>query len=332
MTDPAKNILETALDSVAKAREPAQLLDLSAFDSVHPALHVAAVPKDMEVRSFAAELDALATKLQPWRRTGTAALSDLDSFIAWANRHKGDTSALFADTGAQPSLTCIADYLGAGAPVMDAHSRDPKASHMRHRATYAFPLSPEWKIWSKASSVAFDKGEFGEFIEANAKDFLEPTPALLANTPGKPGIEPWEVRMIEVARQLAGRFGQYTTLMQLARSFQINEVSNIATTLNRDTGESSIQFLNEHQQPDGAPLQIPNLFMIAVPIFENGAHYRIPVRFRYRKVGSAVKFLLQMHNPDICLKDAVDEALARVSGETNLPLFRGKPESGRPEA
>lgn len=327
MTEPAKNILETALQSVAQAREPFTLLSAPVDQFRTPTLHHVAVPKDMEVKSFTAELDALATKLQPWRRTGTAHLTDLDSFVAWANRNKGPTSALFADTGKAPSLTCVADYLGAGPAVMDAHSRDPNASHMKHRGTYAFPLSPEWKIWTAASKEPFDKAALGEFIEANAKDFLEPTPALLANTPGKAGIERWEVDMIEVARQLAGRFGQYGTLMQLARNFQVNQVSNIRTTLNRDTGESSIQFLDEHQQPDGSPLQIPNLFMVAIPVFENGAHWRLAVRFRYRKAGQEVKFLLTLHNPDIILKNAVDEALAYAADKTALPLFRGKPES-----
>jgi hypothetical protein len=319
-----ENIAQTILREVGKSTEVKNILSIAAMDA--PTLHVVAMPKDMERIDLTDAVDKLATKLQPWRRTGTAELHDLDSFIAWANRNKGESSALFADAGDKPSLTCIADYLGAGAPVIHPLDRDPKASHMRHLATYAFPLSPEWKIWNKVSGAMLGKGELGEFIETHAKDFLEPTPALLADKPGMRDIEEWEIRMIETARQLQGRFGQYATLMQLARNFQVNEVSNITTSLNRDTGESSIQFLNEHQQPDGAPLQIPNLFMVAIPIFTNGAHYRIPVRFRYRKSGQEVKFILTLHNPDVCLKDAVDEALARAESETALPLFRGNPE------
>lgn len=326
MTDTPKNILETALETVAKAKPPAPLLQVSADEMDTPVIAAHAVPKDMEVRLFTSEIEALATKLQPWRRTGQAALDDLASLIAWANRHKGPTSALFANIGDKPALTCIADYLGAGAPVMDAHSRDPAASHMRHRATYAFPLSDEWNLWTKISGQSLDMAPFGEFIEANAKDFLEPTPAIIESKPGMHGIEDWEVRMIEVARQLQGRYGQYATLMRLARNFQADEVSNITATINRDSGESSIQFLNQHQQPDGTPVQIPNLFMILIPVFKHGAHYRIPVRFRYRKSGPKVMFSISLHNPDICLRDAVDEALATATAETSLPLFRGKPE------
>lgn len=321
-----KNILETAIEQISKGRVPMQLLNMCPKDE-HPLAHLAAVPNDMTVRDLSPEIDRLLTKLQPWRRTGTAHLTDLDSLIAWTIRHRGETSALFAEDGAQPKLTCIADYLGAGAPVIDPADRDPKASHMQHRATYAFPLSAEWQTWNRISGEPLSGAALGEFVEANAKDLLEPTPNLLNGTPGARGVEEWEVRMIDIARQLQGRFGQYQTLIQLARNFQINEVSNITASLNRDTGESSIQFLNEHRQPDGSAVQIPNLFMIAIPIFEHGAHYRIPVRFRYRKAGQDVKFIFTLHNAADCLRDAVDEALAKAKAETGLPLFRGKPEA-----
>ena len=320
------NILETALAELAKPRQPFNLLDHTA-EGLAPCTHLAAVPTDMTVRDLTPELDKLATKLQPWRRTGTAQMADLDSLILWANRHKGETSALYAEVGTKPKLTCIADYLGAGAPVMDATSRDPNASHMRHRAAYPFPLSPEWQVWTGVSNTPMDGGTLGEFVEANAKDLLDPTPNLLAMTPGARGAEEWEVRMIEIARQIQGRFGQYQTLIQLARNFQVHEVSNVTASLNRDTGEPSIQFLNEHQQPDGSAVSLPNLFMIAIPIFEGGVHYRIPVRFRYRKSGAAVKFIFTLHQADVCLRDAIDEALTRAAAETGLPLFRGQPES-----
>lgn len=320
-----QNILETAIEQICKGRVPTDLLTLTP-EGNQPAAHLIAVPNDMTVRDLTPEIDKLLTKLQPWRRMGTAHLSDIDSLIAWANRNKGDTSALFADTGEKPRLTCIADYLGAGAPVIDPSDRDPKASYMQHRGTYAFPMSPEWQTWTNISGQPLSGAELGEFVEANAKDLLEPTPNLLNGTPGARGVEDWEVRMIDIARQIQGRFGQYQTLIQLARNFQVNEVSNVQASLNRDTGESSIQFLNEHQQPDGSAVQIPNLFMIAIPIFEHGAHYRIPLRFRYRKAGAAVKFIFTLHNADVCLRDAVDEALAKAQSETGLPLFRGSPE------
>ncbi len=173
----AKNVLETALDEVLpKMAQPVEILNH--LPGAAPAASHYAIPDDMRHVDLTEAVDRLATKLQPWRRAGTAKLQDLASLIAWANRHKGETSALFADIGAAPSLTCIADYMGAGAPVMDHETRDPKASHCRHRALYTFPMSKEWKLWTGVNNKALDKAEFGEFIEANAKDLLDPTPNL----------------------------------------------------------------------------------------------------------------------------------------------------------
>jgi len=324
MSDTTKMITDLIKNAAGPAA-PRDILDKTSALASPGALHVA-VPESMKVVDLTKAVDDLATKLQPWRRTGTAKMADLDSLILWANRHKGSTSALFAKVGEAPSLTCIADYIGAGEPVIDASTRDPNASHMRHRAVYPFPLSREWKLWNGISGRALDKAEFGEFIEANADDLLEPTPALLGVRTDEI-LESWEARMIETARQLQGRFGQYGELVRIAREFTVNEVSNLTTTLNRDTGEHSIQFLDQHQQPDGSPVRLPTLLMIAIPVFENGACYRIVVRFRYRKMGQHVKFFLSLHNPDVCLRDAVQEALDRAVEGTGLPLFRGEPET-----
>ena len=324
MDEPQKNIVETVLDRVAGISTPQTMLTTASEAQDTPELGIIALHQDMRPHDLTPQIDAIATKLQPWRRTGTAKMLDLASLIAWANRNKGDTSALFANTSKEPSLTCIADYLGAGAPVIDHFTRDPAASHCKHRATYTFPLSDEWKIWSSVSGKALTKAEFGEFIENNAKDLLDPTPALLGSAHGE--REPWEDRMIGVAAQLQGRFGQYATLVKMAREFQVNELSNITTTLNRDTGESSVQFLNEHQQPDGQAMTIPNLFMIAIPAFDRGAAYRLAVRFRYRKAGQEVRFIMSLYNPDVALDDALEEALDQARAETDLPLFRGIPE------
>jgi len=321
MNDTPKNMLETAMGLI-----PVTGPEILLFQDTKPSeQHLVVIPKDMTLIDRTKEQEALDTRLQPWRRKGTAQLQDIVSFITWANRNKGQTSIIFADViSAQPTLTCIADYLGAGAPVIDPIERDNKASYCQHRAIYAFPLSDEWKIWNAISDKPLSKAELGEFIEANAQDLLDPTPALLS--PNGTPKEEWELRMLDVARQLQGRFGQYTTLMQLARAFTINETSNISTTLNRDTGESSIQFVNEHRQPDGQPINIPNLFMIAIPVFENGVGYRLPVRFRYRKSGQDIRFVLSLHNPDVCFRDAMEGAIAVAGAETGLPVLRGLPE------
>ena len=283
-----------------------------------------ALPKNVVLHDMTAAKIAAMSRLKPLRRTGSARMEDLASFNDWVNRFKGDTSVIYAQITPSPKLTAIIDYHAAGAPTLEAGQRDDRANAGNHRAVYDFPVSQEWKRWLSIHDTPLDKETFGEFIEANARDLLDPTPFLLGTDRSEP--EPWEQRMQEIAIQLQGRFGQYAALVQLSRSFQVYETGHLNVTTNRDTGEAQVQFLTEHKEADGAPLRIPNLFMIAIPVFEEGALYRLAVRFRYRKAGESVKFIVSLYNADVALRDAAREAIATTRTATDLPIFMGNPE------
>jgi hypothetical protein len=285
------------------------------------------LPTHRKIEDITHQIHKYAQTMRPFRRKGTAKLATLQSLIDWTNRFKSDASVLFANPDATaPTLTCIANYHASGPANGSFTGTDEGAAHADHRGVYAFPVSKEWKRWIEASGKAMDKDEMGQFIDNNAKDFIDPTPALLNPALQEAG-QPWEQRLIDVAQKIGGRFGHHLKLVEMARVFQVYETSNLAVTSNRDTGESTIAFTNDHKDADGRPLQIPNLFLIAIPVFESGALYRLPVRFQYRKSGSAVKFTLTVYDPARAMDDAFDEAVAQATASTNLPVFEGAPES-----
>jgi len=324
MTDTPKNIAETLLEEMPRLAEIQEISRPSAENPQSPFL--VAVPDGLTVKDLTETHRAAAQALQPHQRTGKAVLADLQSLIAWTNRFKGDETVLFGQIHPEPKLTSVIDYHAEGSQVIDPIHGDPKAHYGRHRATYAFPVSDQWKRWAAIDGKSLDKDVFGEFIEANAEDFLDPTPALL----GQPGeqVADWEQRMIDTAAKIQGRFGQYAAINLLSRELKIHEVGHIEVKTNRDTGEAQVQFLTEHRSPDGTPLTLPNLFMIAIPVFEEGALYRLAVRFRYRKAGSDVKFIVSIYNPDAALRDAAREAMSQAQQETDVPLLMGIPEIG----
>jgi hypothetical protein len=322
----APNIAETLADLIHKLGETEDLNDKG---DVTPFTHaeLVAVAKDRRIEDLTDKHRQAAEYLKPARRRGTATLTDLDSLVSWANRFKGETSALFAhDDPQSPSLMCIADYHAIGAADPTDPFGDPTARHCAHRAVYKFPLSDEWKAWTSVSGVALDKDDLGEFIERNAKDIFDPTPAILAGKDSDKNQD-WENRLIRTAQQIEGRYGQLTQLLAMSRRFAVYETTDLTVTSNRDTGEASIQFLNEHKDADGAPLKVPNLIIIGIPVFRGGAPYRLPVRFRYRKQGAAVKFILTPYNPERAFDAALREAVTRAQEQTELPLFYGAPEA-----
>jgi len=289
--------------------------------------HLVTLPEKRRVEDLTARHRDAAQFFKPARRKGTAHFADLQSLILWANRFKGETSALFASPNmTAPTLTCVADYHASGPVEVSDAFGDPTARHCHHRAIYDFPLSDEWKAWKAVDGLALEKDDLGEFIEAQAKDIQDPTPAIIKGTESDK-IQPWENRLIQTAQQIEGRFGQLRQLLAMSKQFQVYEQSDLTVKTNRDTGEAEIQFLNQHKGADGKPLNIPNLIIIAIPVFQGGAPYQMPVRFRYRKTGGTVKFILSIYNPEKAFKSAFGEATDQAEAETLLPLFMGKPEA-----
>lgn len=316
---PLKNIAETVRDA---------MLEFMPHGTISPddgqplsRAHLVDLPQGRQIHDLTDHHRRALEYLKPARRKGTARLADLQSLIGWAARFAGPTSALFAaPVMTAPKLTCIADYHAPGPIDPEAALGDPTARHCHHRATYDFPLSDEWKAWSAIDGKPLEKDDLGEFIEAQAKDIMDPTPAILRGAESEKNAD-WENRLIATAQRIEGRFGQLSQLLAMSKRFQVYEQSDLTVKTNRDTGEAEIQFLNEHKGADGKPLNVPNLIIITIPVFEGGAPYRMAVRFRYRKSGGSVRFILSIYNPERVFRDAFDKATAEAAEKTGLPLF-----------
>jgi uncharacterized protein YfdQ (DUF2303 family) len=289
---------------------------------------VLAVPAGQTVQDFTDRLRQVQQILKPYQRKGTAKLTTVRSLIDWANRFKGENSIIYAQNdAANLSLTCVADYHGAGAAIIDNLNGDPSARHCHHRATYAFPLSKQWQAWTAISGAAQSGVEMGVFLENNILDVIDPH--LQLTSPGIAGAEATEAdhRLIDIARRLEGSYGTGAQLLGMAKSFTVNEAADYTVAHNSTTGEQTIQIKSEHVDGTGQPIKVPKLFLIAIPVFEGGPAYRLPVRFQYRKAGATVKFVLTLHDPKHAKDHAFDEAAQTVQADTSLPLLMGQPEA-----
>ena len=147
---PLTNTAETMRDVMEKIGGTEHITAPDDFDLTKA--HLVATPSHRTVHDLTDKHRNAAEYLKPARRKGTARLDDLQSIIEWANRFKGETSALFAKPDmTAPTLTCIADYHATGPVDQATAAGDPTARHCHHRAIYNFPLSEEWKAWMKVS-------------------------------------------------------------------------------------------------------------------------------------------------------------------------------------
>lgn len=262
----------------------------------------------------------------PIRRVGTAELTRLESLIDHVNRFKDADSALFANEyRPAPSLTAVLDYhesVNAVRGIVDEVEAiaglDANPRFGKHRSTFAFPLSDEWKAWTEHDGKLLKMGEFARFLEDRIIDVID----LIPNE-DSPSEE-----LTKFIAVCGGTVATAARLVELARGMQVFEEAVVTEAVNLSSGEGQIGFEVQHKDQYGGKLKIPNLFLIAIPVFQHGMLYRIAARLRYTKQPNGIFFVYELWRADNAFDNAFTHACQRVQTETALPLFYGSPEAG----
>lgn len=257
----------------------------------------------------------------PRFRRGTAALTRIESFISHVKRFGDGDSVVFADDNRQsPKLTAVLDYHRADidGTTDDELRRHGDYRHGKHRTTFAFPLSDEWKAWNAANGKVMSMGDFATFLEDR-----------LADIAGAGDDYPEHVERLVAESGGADRIATYAGLMELARGLHVYENAQVEEAVNLASGEGSIRFSVEHETrtAKGGSVKVPRLFFIAIPVFNKGAFYRIAARLRYRKTVEGVKFWFDLYRADLSFDHAFAEAVAKVDAETSATVLYGSPEA-----
>lgn len=293
--------VKSVIDAVERLTKPT----VHAVDRIAPESgRVAFIPDGIKPVDLASFIRPALER--PERRTGTAVVTTLASFIEHTNRFKDQHSAVFAsDDKKEPSLTSVLDYhelTATGLPRFGTH-----------RTLYRFPLSDEWRFWTQSSLEGIAQGAFAELIEDHLLDVLDPAGAgeLMRDT------------LDQLDMRAAGR----TRLRELARGLTVHVESKIATHKNLDNGEGVLVYEESHSDGQGMPVKVPNGFVVAIPVFRGGPLYQLAVRLRYRPRQGGVTWTVQAYGVDEVFRHAFEEACDRARTETELPLFFGKPEA-----
>jgi hypothetical protein len=306
--------------------EAVQSLHKMELHKIGDDVQVAALPKGMALQSIKPLLDEY--RARPEARRGTATLQSLDSFINWTLRHKGDETVIFANNNAEaPSLTAIIDYHQKGAQVPahfhhEQHESDTGIpGWCRHRGLYLLALSKPWQAWAAVEGRSLTLAEMAAFLEDHITDVIQP-PAL---SPSETMLEA-DAKLLDLVRVLGGSLAGPSKLLELSRGISVHENAKVKNVANLSTGEVQMVFETEHTSGNGEPLRIPNMFLIAIPVFEMGAAYRMPVRLRYRRAGNEIKWIFLRHRPELYFDDAFGDVVTAARERCEVPLFLGAPE------
>lgn len=267
-------------------------------------VEVLALPKGKAIQSMKPFLDEYLDA--PERRRGTARLSTLASFVEHVNRFKDEHSAVFADVTNQsaPRLIGVLNYneKGTGSPRFGDH-----------RAEYAFPISDEWKAWTNKKD-AMGLADFAEFLEEHVGDVVDPATL------------PKGSATLAEAQQLGITLATPQALMETSRGLTVHVKASITNATRLSSGETQVDFREEHQGADGKPLVVPGGFAIAIPVFRLGTPYMLLVRLRYRPEGAKVFWFFAISRVAKSFETAITTVCAEAATGTALPLFYGSPE------
>lgn len=262
----------------------------------------AVLPTGKRIENLKPVLDAFLDF--PERTKGEARIGDMGSFLAHVKRFGAvDDSAIFAHPDRRaPHLLAVYDYSAKDAP--DWH---------QHRAKYACPVADEWLAWTGRDGQAMKQGDFAAFIEDRIGDVIVPDSAGADSA------------VQDFANLVGGVLASPQRLIEVSRGLSIAAEQKVKQAVNLASGEVSVAFEETHNATGNA-LKVPNLFVIAIPVFYAGASYRIPVRLRYRVKDGAITWSLHLYRADRVFDDAFGDVVTQAKA-SGVPVYVGAPES-----
>lgn len=221
----------------------------------------------------------------PRRRSGTLQLGALGSLIDYVNRFKRpEETVAFAPL--QPAgVTVVFDYHPKGGDL---------AAWREDRATFACPISRQWRLWTEAAGKPMTQLAFGDFVEQAAEDLSD------GDGDGYVGA---------------------LDLLKVARKLTIKTKGEFSREVDPTSGQGSLIVKSEHGTES---TKIPKGFRLAIPVFEGAEErYVLECRIRFAMSEDRPAFAFIIHNQADVWDDALKGLRTRLTKDCAIPVFIG---------
>lgn len=213
-------------------------------------------------------------------------LLTVPAFVEYVNRFKRPDSSIFAN-----------ETTGRYEAVLDYHHSAEASDFPRgdcdHTAGYLCPQSEQWLAWVGQNGKWFEQVAFAEFLETTLRDITEP-----------PGA----------------------TFLEIALQLQIHKSAEFNSEVNLDNGQTRFRYeetLRSGNKKAG-DIDIPSAFTIDIPVFVDGAVFKVQARFRYRLDEGKLKLGYQLIRHSEVYQSAVKRVTAEVrQGAVDVHLYAG---------
>ena len=113
-------------------------------------------------------------------------------------------------------------------------------------------------------------------------------------------------------------------MLQVALTFEAKKSVEFSSGVRLANGQIQFQYDEVVRgTAQKGTIEIPEKFVLGVPIHVNGPAYRIEVRLRWRLQEGKVVFWYEVVRPHRYIEHALKEISQRIANETALPLLAG---------
>lgn len=246
--------------------------------------HFIVVPAGREIRS----LRDFQFAEPPLKKAGKVQVEDVASFAGYFLRFRDKDSMIF---GLPETFT----FTG----ILDYHvEKDGAAREKAHRVVLELRQTERWKKWKGMNRQPKGQEEFAQFIEDNLPDIYAP----------EGSHYPPAAVMLEVSRSL-----------QASSSYQFSQATNLKN------GQRGLAYREQIEGVAGpaGELQIPDEFIVRVPIFLNQKPVEIRCRLRFRISGGKLSMWYDMLRVDEMLAAEFETARLAVATSSECDVLLG---------
>ena len=175
--------------------------------------------------------------------------------------------------------------------ILDYHEKPETPNWCDHVATFKVQRSVEFKTWMDFNRKQMAQVDFARFLEENLPDIVEP---------------------------------QSASLLDVALTFEAKKAVEFSSGVRLQTGQ--IQFTYDEVVRGTAQkgtIEIPEKFVLGIPIHVNGPAYRIDARLRWRLQEGKLAFWYELVRPHKYIEHALREIRQRIEQETAAGVFAG---------
>ena len=175
--------------------------------------------------------------------------------------------------------------------ILDYHEKPELPNWCDHVAAFKVRRSVEFETWMTSNRKQMSQVDFARFLEENLPDIAEPTSA---------------------------------ELLQVALTFEAKKSVEFSSGVRLANGQIQFQYDEVVRgTAQKGTIEIPEKFVLGIPIHVNGPAYRIDVRLRWRLQEGKVAFWYEIVRPHRYIEDALKEIRQRIEQETSVGVFAG---------